>query len=240
MNYTCLIVDDERPALKLLEAYIGKLPHLTLAAKCESAEEALAGLNQHQVDLLFLDIQMPGLTGLELLKTINVQPQVILTTAYRDFAVEGFSLNVVDYLLKPFSLERFVKAVNKASEQIRLQQNPKPTPTEKGEEPGEDDHVFVRTNHKMEKVIYSEIIYFESMREYVSIYTKKRRYVINQTMNHLEQVLPKQTFMRVHRSHIINLNHIDHILGNTISLGDKKITIGGSYRKGFFERVKLL
>ena len=124
MKYNCLIVDDERPALKLLEAYIAKLPHLHLVDSCENAMQAIAALEKNKIDLLFLDIQMPDLTGLELLKVLKEKPQVVLTTAYRDYAVEGFALDVTDYLVKPFSFERFVQAVNKAADQIKLKVRP--------------------------------------------------------------------------------------------------------------------
>ena len=244
MKYKCLIVDDERPALKLLAAYIAKLPNLELVASCENALQALSELQKNKIDLLFLDIQMPELTGLDLLKALKDKPQVILTTAYRDFAVEGFALDVTDYLVKPFALERFVQAVNKAIDQIQLAQksmshiavnhfpNVATTPSEA--------YFFVRTNHKMEKVKLAEIKYVESMREYVAIFTSNRRFVIHKSMNFMEQELPKNEFIRVHRSYIVNLDFIENIQGNTIEIVGKKIPIGASYRKTFFEKIELI
>jgi len=240
MKYNCLIVDDERPALKLLVAYIAKLPHLHLAASCENAMQAIAALQANKIDLLFLDIQMPDLTGLELLKVLKEKPQIILTTAYREFAVEGFALDVTDYLVKPFSFERFVQAVNKGTEQIN-QKISKPSSAKIAPNTAvENDHFFVRTNYKMERVKLKEILYVESMREYVSIHIKDRRYVTHQTMNRMEEELPAGQFIRVHRSFIVGLNHIQAINGNMVIIEKKEIPIGGNYRKTFFEKVKTL
>ncbi|MCI4671666.1 MAG: LytTR family DNA-binding domain-containing protein [Bacteroidia bacterium] len=240
MNYSCLIVDDERPALKLLTAYISKLPHLKLVASCENALEATAALGKEQVDLLFLDIQMPELTGLEMLKLLRIKPKVILTTAYREFAVEGFSLDATDYLVKPFSFERFLQAVNKATNQIQLEKTKAAPPQSDSKEEVTQDHFFVRSNHKMEKVDFAEIRYLESMREYVAIYTTKRKFVVHQTMNQMEKELPSTNFMRVHRSFMINLDKIESVMGNMILIGDQKIGIGASYKKRFFDQLRLL
>ena len=246
MKYNCLIVDDERPALKLLAAYIKKLPHLNLAASCENAMQAIAALQENKIDFLFLDIQMPDLTGLELLKVLKEKPQVILTTAYREYAVEGFELDVTDYLVKPFSFDRFVQSVNKATEQLKLITTPIKNDLNKIAEISEniieetDGHFFVRTNHKMEKVELKDILYVESMREYVAIHTAERRFVTNQTMNKMEEELSAEKFMRVHRSFIVALSHIQSINGNVIYIGEKEIPVGASYRKRFFERVRLL
>ncbi len=236
MIYNCLTVDDERPALKLLAAYIEKMPNLNLVASCENGLEALAALQKHAIDILFLDIQMPDLTGLELLKTLNNKPQVVLTTAYRDYAVEGFALDATDYLVKPFSFERFVQAVNKCISIIELKTN---SGFPLANNPS-DDHFFVKTAYKMERVEFSEIRYIESMREYVSIHTQDRRYVVHHTMNNMEGKLPQSDFMRVHRSYIVAMDRIEAINGNTIHIGDKVIPVGGSYRKKFFEKIRTL
>lgn len=240
MTYNCLIVDDERPALKLLTAYISKLPHLNLLDSCENAMQAIAALQKNKTDLLFLDIQMPELTGLDLLKILKVKPQVILTTAYRDYAVEGFALDVTDYLLKPFSFERFTQAVTKATDRIQsvLQQPTIQAIDVQAEKTA--DHFFVRTNYKMEKIKTNKILYIESMREYIAIHLPNHRYVINQTMTKMENELPKNRFMRIHRSYIIGLNHIDGIDGNQVIIGQNKLPIGASYRKKFFEQLRTL
>lgn len=240
-QYRCLVVDDERPALQLLSAYIKKLPHLNQIGACENAMETMAILQNNTIDILFLDIQMPQLTGLELLRILPNKPEIILTTAYREYAVEGFALNVTDYLVKPFSFERFAQAVNKAAEQIKLKQPIAHTIIEpRISTKASPDHFFVRTNYKMEKVVLNKVTHIESMREYVAIYTPEKRFVVNQTMNKLEKELPKDQFLRIHRSYIIGLRHISEINGNMVIIKDKKITIGASYRKAFFEQLNQL
>jgi len=241
MKYNCLIVDDERPALKLLTAYISKMPHLNLTATCENAMEAITVLENHSIHLLFLDIHMPDLTGLDLLEVLREKPQIIMTTAYRDYAVESFALDVTDYLVKPFSLSRFAKAVNKAIDQISLKNSSHIGTIKKPDQMIESkDHFFVRTNHQLEKVVISEILYIESKREYICIYTKSRRYLINKSMNSMEENLSADVFMRVHRSYIINLAQVKKINGNLVLIGEKKIPVGATYRKRFSDRIKLL
>lgn len=245
MNPNCIIVDDERPALKLLTAYLSKLPHLNLIASCENAFEAIAALQKHSIDILFLDIHMPEFTGFELLQTLKHKPQVIITTAYREYAVKGFELEVTDYLVKPFSFERFLQAVNKATANLNIQHSASTPATislqqsEVGSLEKKEKYFFVKTNHKMEKVPLSEILYLESMREYVSIQTKDRRFVVHQTMNAMEKKMTPD-FIRVHRSYIIGLNHIKTIIGNVLKIEGKDIPIGGSYRKAFFEQLDTL
>ena len=245
MKYNCVIVDDERPALKLLTAYIKKLPHLELVASCEDAFEAIAALQNYQVDILFLDIHMPEFTGIELLQSLKQKPQVIMSTAYREYAVEGFEMEVTDYLVKPFSFERFLQAVNKATQNLNIEKKPKSNSSSIEtlsdiSEKKQDTYFFVKTNHKMEKVPLHEILYIESMREYVSIQLKSRRFVVHQTMNAMEEKLRLPDFMRVHRSYIIGLNHIQTIMGNVLNINGKEIPIGGSYRKSFFDQIEML
>lgn len=241
MTYRCLIVDDERPALALLTAYIAKLPHLELVQACESGTEALQVLQTEEIDLLFLDIQMPDLTGLELLRTLSQKPQVIMTTAYREFAVEGFALDVTDYLVKPFSFERFTQAVNRAIEQVQMRQR-QAGPVEKQEAEAQlgADHFFVRSSHRIKKVRYQDVQFVESMREYVRIHTSDKRYMIHQTMNAMEQRLSTHGFIRVHRSYLVNLEFLDSLQGNRIFIGETEIPIGGSYKKSLFDRIELL
>lgn len=249
-SYQCLIVDDERPALQLLAAYLKKMPQLNLAASCENAMDALAILQSQSIDLLFLDIQMPEFTGLDLIKMLPQKPQIVLTTAYRDYAVEGFALEITDYLVKPFSFERFVQATNKGIENIRknrvvsgnllsVKEQDK-APEQRSDQPPLPDHFFVRTNHKMEKVLVKDIRYVESMREYSSIHTAERRFVIKNSMQRIIDELPAHRFMRVHRSYIVSLDHIEGIKGNMIILEHKEVPIGASYRKAFFAKLKLL
>ncbi|MEO0899900.1 MAG: LytTR family DNA-binding domain-containing protein [Bacteroidota bacterium] len=239
MVYNCLVVDDERPAIKLIEAYIHKLPNLEVKASCENAMQAITALQQHHIDILLLDIQMPELTGMDLLKTMRERPEVILTTAYREYAVDGFAQDVTDYLVKPFSFERFVQATNKAIDRIQAKEKSPPSLSPSNSRT-EFDHFFVKSNGKMEKVRYEDILYLESMREYVCIHTLQKRHVIHQTMNNMEEELPKDQFMRIHRSYLVSLKQVQGVMGNMVLIKDKKITIGASYRKKFFDHLRLL
>ncbi|MEM6644545.1 MAG: LytTR family DNA-binding domain-containing protein [Bacteroidota bacterium] len=244
-TYKCIVVDDERPALKLMEAYLSRLPHIEIVATCENAFEAIASMQEHKIDILFLDVNMPGLTGFELLKSLTAPPQVIITTSYREHAVEGFELNVTDYLVKPFSFQRFLQAVNRATSNLGGIE----IDDQLGEEIDKQEvdilkvgsaSFFIRSNGKMEKVNVHEILYVESMREYVAIHLAGRRFVVHQTMNKMEEKLPPPDFMRVHRSFLISMHHFDTVHGNTLKIGEKEIPIGGNYRKAFFERIELL
>lgn len=243
MQYRCLIVDDERPALKLLTAYLDKIPYLELVAACENGLAAMEVLQREPIDILFLDIQMPDFTGLDLLRSLQRKPQVILTTAYRDYAVEGFALSATDYLVKPFSLDRFMQGVNKAIAQIKLTQREVSGSTAPLAEEAQtvvEDHFFVRTNYKMEKVVFTDINYVESMREYVAIHTHEKRYVVHQTMTNMEKELPDSMFMRIHRSYIVNTIQVKGVNGNQVIIADQQLPIGASYRQAFFDSLRTL
>lgn len=234
-TYTSIAIDDERPALKLISAYIDKMPYLELIHSYESPISLLQALPESNVDILFLDIQMKDMTGMQLIKLLENKPQIIITTAYRKYAIKGFELKVTDYLIKPFSFDRFVEATQTAIKNIDLIEQA--LKIEDAPENNTIDHFFVRTNHKLEKVIFDEIKYIESMREYVSIYTSERRFIVNTSMIKILQELPKKQFIRIHRSHIINMNLIEYINGNQISISGNKFTIGASYKEKFFELI---
>lgn len=237
MNWKCLIVDDEYPALALLEDYVSKVPALQLAGKCENATDALAALQEQDIDILFLDIQMPDLTGVELLRSLRSSPQVVFTTAYANYALEGFALDVTDYLLKPFSFERFLKAVNKSIDQLKLKKAAQGATGATQEPP--KDHFFVRADHKTMKVNMVDILYIEGLREYVSIFTKDKRIITLEAMKNMEQILPADQFMRVHKSYIVALEKVDALSGNMLELKGKQIPIGRMYREkveAFFGR----
>ena len=231
-----LIVDDEHPARNLLVAYLSKLPDLTLLGTCKNALEALPYLQQGEVDLMFLDIQMPNLSGLELLRTLKRPPLAVFTTAYAAHAVDGFELDAVDYLVKPFSFERFVQSVNKAATLHRVHQAPPQQPRE----PVPDDHFFVKSDYKLVKLRYQDILYIEGMREYVAIHTHGKRHVVYQTMKHLVELLPSQAFVRIHKSYIVALPKIEAVYGNTVELAGKELPIGKSYKARFMERINSL
>ena len=218
-----ILVDDEPLALDVLETYVSQIPELTLVGKFNNAIAANKRLSEGDIDLAFMDIEMPQLTGIELMKSLKNPPMVIFTTAYPEYAVEGFELNALDYLLKPISFERFLKAINKVHDQGKSNLN---IPTE--------DYIFVKADKKLIKVHYKEILYIEGLKDYVMIKKNDGRIVSLQTMKSLEEKLPSDIFMRVHRSFIINLDSINAIVGNSIELTEKGVTkhipIGKNYK----------
>ena len=225
-----IIVDDEPLALDVLETYISKLPEIELVARCENAFEAREVLKNQDVELMFLDINMPQLTGIDFVKTLAVRPKVIFTTAHPDYAVEGFELDAVDYLMKPISLDRFMKAVNKV---IEIDSHSTPNVDE--------DFIFVKADKKLVKVNYDDILYIEGLKDYVIIRQKEGRVITLQTMKSLEAKLPDHLFKRIHRSYIVNISAIDAVLGNMIELKEKSqvkhIPIGKNYRTSLLEVV---
>lgn len=229
----CIIVDDEYLARQLIKAYVQKIPDLKIVAECEGAIQAIEALETHAPELMFLDIHMPDLTGLDLLKSLTRRPQVVLTTAHAEHAIEGFELDVTDYLLKPVSFERFVLAVNKVRERIRmLNESEIPTPTQ--------DYFFVKADYKLVKVRYADILYIEGLREYVSIYTPNRRLIVYQALKNLEKLLPEHEFVRAHKSYIVPLSKIDSLYGNTIEIAATEIPIGKRYKESLMEKIAQL
>ena len=229
-----IIVDDEPLAQDVLETYIEKFPELSLVSKCNNALEANEVLKNHDVDLMFLDIQMPQLTGIDFLKTLSRPPLVIFTTAYPNYALEGFELNALDYLLKPISLERFIKAVNKAVEQVKLHRNEPGIAAVANEGEQHPDYIFVKADKKLVKVNYHDIIYIEGLKDYVIIRMENQRVITLQTMKSLEDKLPSNRFKRIHRSYIINIDKINAIVGNMVEVMEKNLPkhlpIGKNYR----------
>ena len=229
-----IIVDDEPLALDVLETHIGNLPEINLVARCNNALEAREALKANNVDLMFLDIQMPQLTGVEFLKTLTNPPLVIFTTAYPDYAVEGFELNAVDYLLKPISLDRFMKAVNKAMDKLTLERKDDVVPAA-NENAEENEYIFVKADKKLIKVTFSDIIYIEGLKDYVIIRMDNDRVITLQTMKSLESKLPQNLFKRIHRSYIVSISRIKAIVGNMVEVTEKNQTkhlpIGKNYRE---------
>ncbi len=234
----CLIVEDEELARTLLENYISRLPNLALVGKCKNPLEAIQVLGEQSVDLLFLDIQMPELTGIEFLKTLSQKPLVIFTTAYSQYALEGYSLDVVDYLLKPFSFERFVQAVNKAGELHRLrQQDSLFVPSTPKQELPDKDFVLVKSEHKIHRLAFSDILYIQSMREYVAYHTTSGRILSLGSLKALEVELPDHLFMRVHKSYIVSKSKVATLEGNMVHIGKEKIPIGANYKERVLEEL---
>lgn len=237
MKIKCLIVDDEPLAQDILETYVQKVPDLELVGKCPNAVEARQILKTEKIDLLFLDIQMPEITGLDFMKSLNNPPNVIFTTAYANYAVEGFNLNAVDYLLKPISFDRFLKAINKIENKLGTSVNSGGQEANSNEP---DDYVFVKTDKKMVKVKYKEIQYIEGLKDYVMIYTVDGRHITLMTMKSLQEQLPDRMFKRVHKSYIISVDKINAVVGHMVEIdgASKLIPIGNSYKDDFFKIVE--
>jgi len=224
----CLIVDDEELARNLLEKFISKLPHLEMVDKCENPVKAMEVLQKEKIDLLFLDIQMPEMTGVEFLKILPNKPVVIFTTAYSEYALEGYELDITDYLLKPFSFDRFVQAVNKAVELIALKNGSNNASVSEIAK----DYLLVNADHKIFKLKFSDIEYIEGMREYVAFHTASQGRILSlMSLKKLEEDLPSEQFMRIHKSYILNSQKVKALEGNLVHLGEKKLPIGASYRE---------
>jgi len=238
-----IIVDDEPLARDILETYIEQIPELNLIAKCSNALEANNELQSNKIDLMFLDIQMPQITGTDFLKSLNNPPMVVFTTAYPNYAIEGFELDALDYLLKPISLDRFMKAVNRALEMQQLLSGDTSETAEIVDNPtGEkDDFIFVKSDKKLIKIHYSEIIYIEGLKDYVIIRCKDSRVITLQTMKSLEAKMPSNIFKRIHRSYIVNLDEINALVGNMVEVTEKgqtkNLPIGKNYKDDLLEIV---
>ena len=233
-----IIVDDEPLALDVLETYLSQINEVNLVAKCSNALEANEALKSNEVDLMFLDIQMPQLTGIDFLKTLSRPPLVIFTTAYANYAIEGFELNAVDYLLKPISLDRFMKAVNKAAEQHALLHKEAAPANAAADDP---DFIFVKADKKLVKVKYDDIIYIEGLKDYVIIRTDTGRVITLQTMKSLEAKMPSNTFRRIHRSYIVNVDKIQAVIGNMVEVTEKNqakhLPVGKNYRDDLLDLI---
>jgi len=232
MKLNCIIVDDEPVARKLLEEYVEDIDFFQLIGKAENPVKANALLNNNKVDLMFLDINMPKMTGIEFLRTSASLPLTILTTAYTEYAIEGFELDVLDYLVKPFSFERFLKACNKAKEYFELQNNS----TEKKNVEGHS-YFFVKCNGKIEKIFYDELLYVEAMLNYVVLHTEERKLIIYLTMKGIAEQLPAGIFLKVHKSAIININKIKSIEGNEINMGKAKVIISQNLQENVMKQI---
>ena len=232
----CLIADDEPIARDIIQGYCNHLPVLNVVASCSNALEAKAALQQQKVDILFLDINMPVLDGIAFLKTIKDQPQVIFTTAYKEYAVNAFDLAACDYLLKPFSLERFIVAVDKAIERLS---KPVATAPAVSPETRTEDHLFVKIDSKIYKIVYRDILYAEANGNYTRIVTAQNTFMPGMTFSNFEQLLPPSLFFRVHRSFIINKSAIALIEGNRVFINKIEIPIGSNYKEAFLKELGL-
>ncbi len=233
LKISCLIVDDEPMALSLIESYVKQTPFLDLKGKCPDAYQAIGFLASQNIDLVFLDIQMPGLNGLELSKTLMNKTRVIFTTAFDKYAIDGFKVDAIDYLLKPFDYSEFLLAANKALDWFKLIE------TSKNAFNCEPDFLFVKADYKQIKIDYNDIYYFEGLKDYIKIWLKSRQKPVLTLMSlkSLEDLLPPSKFMRVHRSFIISLNNIEAIERNRVIINKQAITIADNYKEKFYRFV---
>lgn len=234
MEIKALIIDDEPLAQDVIKQYALKLPDLTIAATCNEAICAHKILQEQAIDLIFLDINMPKLSGISFLRNLNNPPLVIFTTAYSEYALEGFELNAIDYLKKPFSFERFCKAYYRAEEQLQLQ---KSASQSKGPENASGDFLFIKSNKKTFKVKFEDIFYIEGLGDYIKIHLKDNKLVTNLSMKKMINLLPGENFHRIHKSFIISLDKIEAVEGNMVSVNGNKLPIGNSYRSEFTEFI---
>ncbi len=219
----CVVVDDEPMAREIIETYIAKTPNLGLISSCKNAAEAILFVQENEVDLFFLDINMPEISGLSLAKIIHNKSQVIFTTAYREYAVDGFNLNIVDYLLKPIAFDRFLQAVQKVSLSEITTTN--------------SDFMFVRSDRKMVKIDFNSILYVESLSDYVKIFTIDKIITIRETISSLEEKLPIKKFIRIHRSFIISFKNITSYTNEFIEINHKALPISRSYKESVLQKL---
>lgn len=234
MELKALIIDDEPLAQNVINQYAQKLPNLTIVGTCNDAISAHNFLNENQVDLLFLDINMPKLSGISFLKNLKNPPLVIFTTAYSEYALEGFELNALDYLKKPYSFERFCKAFFRAEELFLMKQHAKPHVNPEDV----NDFLFVKSDKKTIRLKFSDLCYIEGLGDYIKLHLTDKKIVTNLSMKKIIHLLPENQFYRIHKSFIISIDKIDSVEGNMIKINNTKLPIGNSYRQDFMLFVK--
>lgn len=230
----CAIVDDEPLAIEILETYLSQIKDTELVARFTDSLEAFTFLQQHNVDIVFLDINMPLLNGLDLLRNLKVKPQIIITTAYRDFAVESFELDVLDYLVKPIAFPRFLKAVNKA---IPSQPNPPESPVSKTEK-GDTNTLWIKVDKKIVPVQPQEIFYIQSLKDYVRIVTEDQKLITYSTLQSVLSKLPVDDFLQIHKSYIVQVSRVKSIEGNMVHIKNETLPIGRNYRKDLLRVIE--
>lgn len=229
----CMIVDDEPYAIEVLKNYIDRIPALHLVATCANAIEAFSLLQDSSIDLVFLDIKMPQLSGTELVRTLEHRPHIIFTTAYREYAFDGFELNVLDFLLKPVSFDRFLKSISKLLKAENTNEPPKEIL-----QPIQDQFLYLRVDRKMIKIMVADIVYVESLKDYVKIILNNKQIVTKHTITALEAMLPEDQFLRVHRSFIVNSEKVEAITQSHLQIGNKEIPVGPTYKHNLQQKIK--
>lgn len=221
----CIIVDDEPLGRNIMEKYVSQTPGLVLESVCKNGFEASKVLQSTAVDLMFLDINMPGLTGISLAKSLANSPMIIFVTAYPEFAVEGFEVNALDYLVKPVSYERFLKSVNRVREQRQLDRKLS------------EDSILIKSDKKLYRIRFEEVVFIEAFGDYMKVHLGEKTLLTNDTMKSIQEKLP-DNFLRIHKSYIINLGRVEFVEGNYVRVGSKDLPIGGTYRESFAKRLK--
>lgn len=231
MTINCVIIDDEFLAREYIKAYVEKLPFLNLLGDFNSPLKAIDLIKSGKVDLLFLDIQMPDITGLDFIKTLDNPPNIIITTAYKEFAVDAYELSVIDYILKPFSFERFLKATNKVLEKIEHESNPvQRTYTNQTETSLHENYLIIRADRKHYKINYEDLIYIEGQKAYVTFHTKSKKITALASLKDLDEKLPENDFVRIHKSFIVSVKNIESLEGNILEVNGLHLPVGKSYK----------
>ncbi len=230
----CLIIDDEPLALDLLEDYISHIPFLKMAGRCDQPFQALPLLDQTNIDLLFLDVNMPAISGIDFYRSLTRKPEVIFTTAYSEYALKGFELNAIDYLVKPIAIDRFMNAVNRAKDYIEYKNS-------KGSHSSNKEFFFINASHKILKVFYNDIVYLEGLKDYTKIYLEgnPKPLLILRNLKYFEELLPAQQFIRIHRSYIIALNKLNTITRKSVTIGTVTMPVSDNYRSSLFSLLNL-
>jgi DNA-binding LytR/AlgR family response regulator len=232
----CIVADDEELARGIIERYIAQLPQIQLVASCANGAETFTALKNNKVDLLFLDIKMPQLSGLELLRSLKNPPPVILTTAFREYALESFELNVIDYLLKPVPFERFLKAIEKY-ESLTAPFGYTAIQSSQTNDDIKESFIYIKADKKMVRVLLKDILFIEGLKDYVQVHTAEKKIITYQTLNYFEEKLPLTHFMRVHRSYIISLNRIQSYSASEIDIGGRSVPIGNTYARAVLKQL---
>ena len=228
----CLIVDDEPPARELLSSYISRLEDLELVDQCGNALEAFSCLQKNSIDLMFLDIQMPRMTGLELIKSLHMPPKIVLTTAYKEFASEGFDLDVLDYLVKPITFERFMRSIAKYNRYASSSPD-----VEFKESSFDHAYLFIKVNKEQVKLYFKDILYIESLKDYIRVITRKNSYITYNRLSYMDEVLPENRFVRIHKSYIISISELKSYRSGFVSIGDVELPVGRIYKQRFLDTL---
>lgn len=236
MKIKCLLVDDEPPAVDLMTTYIERVDDLEIVGRCSNAIEAFGFLQKTKVDLLFLDIHMPKMTGLDLIRSLHDRPKIIVMTAYREFAADGFDLDVLDYIVKPVSFERFLKAIAKYNQYTLLRQADTP---EQAPDAFEKAYMYFKVNKQVKKVFLKDIVYVESIKDYVKIVTTDKSLITYQRLSYMEEKLPENKFLRIHKSYIVAIDRISGYNNDLINIEGHELPLGRSYKQNFLKVVSV-